>query len=704
MDIIQNKSKSIINFLYVGLMFSICVVLFVYIFPKEPKFQYNFTKGSPWLHEDLIADFDFPISKSESLLNKEYDSIRAAFIPYFSIDTTVSENVISYFKNEIQHIKEDLLNELAPIPISFYYSNRLNKDLTKIETDIINALSDAYKKGILDSDTIQSGSIFIVKNEIAEKSDLESVYTVELVYDNLKQLLRESSIYKIDSIITDSAFQDLITTNNIIPNLIYNYDLSKTILENRLNAVSINLGMVQSGELIILRGSIVDEETYRILNSLKNIYEAGESNVNIYVIASGISILLISLFIGLFLYLRYYHKNQLFTYKTTAYIVVQILMILISSFIIIQYTDHSIFVVPFTLFALLILTFYSFHIAIFVYLPAILMIGFFVQNGFEFIFIQFIAGLMAMFSMRNIQKRSQIFISLIIVFITYAALHTGFSFMKHGHFTVNSIDYLYFAISSFLLLLFLPFVFIYERVFGFISDFSLMELSDTNHPALRKLAENAPGTFQHTLQVANLTESVVRELGGNSLLARTGALYHDIGKAETPEFFIENQTGGNIHEKYSYEQSAEKIIKHVHAGVKIAKQYKIPQQVADFITMHHGTGMTKYFYNSWINENPGKEADKSKFSYPGPKPQTLETAIMMMADSIEAASRTLKNYTEESISNLVDNIIENQLKENQFSNVDITLKQITHAKQVFINKLKNIYHSRIEYPDAKNEK
>ncbi len=696
-----NKRRKILSILYVVLLFSICVALLVFIFPKNPKFDYEFTKGSPWLYNDLIADFDFPIYKSDDVIKAEEDSINEYFIHYYSIDTAINKKIIIYFKNQLKPVKQDVIAKLKNSNKNIFQRNRPEILWNDLENIIINELNYLYDAGIISIDeNISTDVFYITYNETIELRNFSDFYTGQKALEQLKKAVQKSIIYRNDSLLTINSLEDLLSLNNIIPNIIYNHELSNEILKNRLNSISATMGMVQVGELIILRGSIVNENTYNILASLQRIYETGHSSINIYYVIAGISALLILLFLSIVLYLKFYFKKQLYAYKTATYIVVQILFILLSVFVIINYTGLSVNIIPFTLIALLILTFYNFHIAFFIYLSTILMIGFFVPNNFEFLFIQLIAGLMALFSMRNIQKRRQIFVSLGIVILTYSLLHTGFVFIKHSNLSaLNIYDYSYYAISSFLLLLFLPFVYIYEKIFGFVSDFSLMELSDTNNPVLRELAERAPGTFQHTLQVANLTESVVRELGGNALLARTGALYHDIGKIKNPDIFIENQSAdSNIHKKYSYEESAENIIEHVKFGVKLSKKHNLPKQISDFISMHHGTGITKYFYNSWINENPGKRINKSKFTYPGPKPQSVETAIMMMADSVEAASRTLKTYNEKNITNLVNEIIDTQLDGNQFDDVDITLKQITMAKRIFIEKLKNIYHSRIEYP------
>jgi hypothetical protein len=330
----------------------------------------------------------------------------------------------------------------------------------------------------------------------------------------------------------------------------------------------------------------------------------------------------------------------------------------------------------------------------------IFVLGFFAPNSFQYLVMQFVAGLVALFTLRNIQRRSQLFISVLAVLVSYSIVFFGFSLIQQGD--INGIGWEGFAWlggNSLLLLSFFPLMYVYEKLFGFISDVTLLELSDTNHPALRALAEKAPGTFQHSMQVANLAESVIRKIGGNPLLARTGALYHDIGKTDIPQYFIENQGGRNPHDDLAYDESAAIIIRHVNKGVEIAKKYRLPAQIVDFIRTHHGKSVTKYFYNSYVNEHPDTPVDIAKFSYPGPNPMSRETAILMMADSIEAASRSLKQYTPEAISSLVDSIVTSQLNNNQFDEVDITFRDVSDAKRVFKEKLSNIYHTRIVYPE-----
>jgi putative nucleotidyltransferase with HDIG domain len=483
-------------------------------------------------------------------------------------------------------------------------------------------------------------------------------------------------------------------------NIIFDKNLNDKLLKSKLESLSPVSGMVQKGQLIIRKGNIVEQVENRMLISLQKQFEIENDGVNSWLVSSGTALIFAVLFVMVFLYLLNFQPEALNDFKTSTFLTIQILLTILTVYVVFAFTEFSVNVVPFALFPLLMITFYNFRIAFIVYLASLLIAAFFAPISFEFFFIQILTGLAAMFSLRNKQKRRQIFISMGVVLLSYLVLVSGFILIKQGTIDAGFATEFYpYAISSFLVLLYLPFVFIFEKSFGLISDYTLMELSDTNNPALRLVAERAPGTFQHSIQVANLVEAVVRELGGNALLARTGALYHDLGKTKNPEYFIENQSGTNIHDSFDFEESALKIISHVNAGTELAKKYKIPVQVSEFITAHHGTSLTRYFYNSWVNANPDSMPVITNFKYPGPKPNSIETAVMMMADAIEAASRTLPEYTPEAIENSVAKIIDAQMRDGQYDEVEITFKQLDIAKKVFADKIKNIYHARIVYPE-----
>ena len=463
--------------------------------------------------------------------------------------------------------------------------------------------------------------------------------------------------------------------------------------------------MISKGELIISKGKVVDDYSKLVLDSYKMQFENTTGRKSFWLVELGVSIVFFLLFAVILYYSLKFGRKKKWGIRENVFVLSLMLILFIVAFLVFKYSSVSINVVPFVLVPLLLVTFIDFDISFLIYLLSMFVVSFYAPNRFEFVFVQTIAGLVGMFSMRNTAKRKQIFISMIIVFATYALLHAGFSLMRLGTFTEQELEeFIYYGISSAMLLLYLPFVFIFEKIFGFISGFTLVELCDTNNQALRELSEKAPGTFQHSVMLSNLVESVVREIGGKPLLARAGALYHDIGKTYAPEFFIENQNGvKNVHDDLPFEESAQRIIAHVSKGIELAKKYKLPEQITVFIEQHHGTSVTRYFYNSWKNANPGKTPDITKFQYAGPKPQSIELIAMMMADAVEAASRTLKVYSHESISTLVDGIVDSQFRDGQYEDVDITMKQIGRAKQILVAKIENIYHSRIEYPELKGD-
>ncbi|PLX06590.1 MAG: hypothetical protein C0596_14805 [Marinilabiliales bacterium] len=703
------KFKKYSVIVYAILLFLLSVAFVVYLFPKEKKFQYSFSEGSPWLHDDLMAPFDFPVYKSESELKEEKDSIKENFIPYFIKDTLMLKvNAVDYI-SELEKIwTEDIMIKINDYDINTFEENLLIKKFDLYKIFLESFIDDAYKKCVVSiPDTVEDSDkfrFFLYKASVSKLYYANSFIAHKDFKDELSEQYRNSGLMHIDSL-TGYNIRNYISKNQLPANVYYDKDLSNGILESQLDAVSTSRGMVQKGELIILKGNIVSEYENKVLLSLKKEVEADDSDVNHYLISVGVSLLFLSLYLILFLYLYYHDRKVLTSFKANTFFALQMLLLIGSVLGVFYYTEISINVIPFALFPLLLFTFYRFNVSFIVYFASILIAGFFAPDSFEFVFIQSIVGMIAMYSLKNTRKRSQIFISMIYVFITYLLLHSGFVLMRQGEFTdLMTTDVYLYGISSVLLVLYLPIVYLYEKLFSFLSDFTLMELSDTNNPALRHLAEKTPGTFQHSVQVANLVESVTAELGGNSLLARTGALYHDLGKSAHPEYFIENQSGNNIHDKLGLEESAQRIISHVNAGVELARKYKLPNQVINFITMHHGDSVTKYFYNSWINENPGKQVDITKFQYPGPKPDSIETVVMMMADAIEAASRTLKVYTPESIEKLVGAIIDGQLNDGQYDNVDITMRQISTAKKIFTEKISNIYHSRIVYPEINDKK
>ena len=465
--------------------------------------------------------------------------------------------------------------------------------------------------------------------------------------------------------------------------------------------VSISKGIIESGTRIVLVGDVIDDHTFLVLESLKKDYEniLGSSQ-NHYLIVIGQCMLIISCILLLFLYLRNFRKQILHDNKKLLFILLFVLLYVALTTLVLKFPKINIYIIPFALITIVVRTLMDSRTALFVFIITVLITGFLAPNGFEFVFLQLAAGIMAIYSLPRLERRGQLVLTGIITFLTYSFVYFAFAITQEVSIAeIKWINFMWFAINGLLLTFSYSLIYIFEKLFGFLSDVTLIELSNQNHPLLRQLTQHSPGTFQHCLQVANLSEAAINQIGGNPLLVRTGALYHDIGKMKHPAYFIENQlSNSNPHDKLDFDKSAQIITDHVKYGVKIAKKHKLPQRIIDFIETHHGAGRVQYFYTSFKNKYPDKEIDEEKFTYPGPDPFTKETAVLMMADSIEAASRSLKEKTPETIRKLINSIIDKQVAENRFQNADITFKNINQVKEIFTNALINVYHARIEYP------
>ena len=480
-------------------------------------------------------------------------------------------------------------------------------------------------------------------------------------------------------------------------------ELLHTVIEEMFDKISLTRGMIQKGQLIISNGEIVTHEKFRVLESLKIEYEHQLGFMANQLVKLGKLILVSLSMLVIFLFLYNFRKEVLSDSLRTAFILFLFILIIIIASITVSLNKVHIYVIPFVILPIILRTFYDERLALFIHFMAVLLIGFFAPNSFEFVFLSSIAGMVAIFSLTNLYRRSKLVITALLVFTTYCLLYFGILIVKEG--TVANINYedlasfVWFGINGTLILIAYPLIYVFEKTFGFLSDATLFELSDTNQPLLRKLAETAPGTFQHSLQVANLAEEAILKVGGNPLLVRTAALYHDIGKMENPIYYIENQTSDiNPHDSLEFEESAKIIISHVEKGIETARKNKLPQAIIEFIKTHHGTTTVQYFYRSYIKKYPEEEVDAIRFSYPGPRPFSKETAVLMMSDAVEAASRSLKTINEKTLEKTVENIINYQQKEGQYNNANITFRDISTIKAVLIKRLKNIYHARIVYP------
>jgi putative nucleotidyltransferase with HDIG domain len=682
-SVIRDRHQSF----YKAFLFLASIAFIVYIFPKQTKFKYEFQnlRGKPWNHENLIAPFDFAIRKTAVELGKEKSEILSSTKPYF------------VYKNDIVSDKKKIFEDQFE---KKWATNKSKKSKEKTLQFGKKILDSIYSKGIIQlSESIENKaddySIFVLQNNIAEDHDIRDFYTVATAYDVVKNNLKKNTRN------IDASFLLPLLENSLTHSVVYDKSITDKVIKQSLDNISTSHDIILSNQSIISKGEIVDAKKYQILESLKTEYEEQSGGSVGYTSILIGQIIIITLCIFVLMMFLYVFRKEIYANNTKVLFILSLvaleaLMVRIA----VNSQAFNIYILPFCILPIIIRSFYDTRVALFVHIGATLICSFMVSNSFEFVFIQLLGGIVTIFSIVNMHKRSQIFLTASFVFITYSAAFIGINILQQGGIdSITSLDIAWFAISALLTLFSYPLIFVFEKIFGFISDVSILELSDTNGKLLRQLASVAPGTFQHSLQVANLSEEAIYMIGGNALLVRTGALFHDIGKMENPMFFIENQTGGiNPHNDLSYEDSASIIIEHVIKGIEMAKKNNLPEQIIDFIRTHHGTTYTGYFYRSFKIEFPGEKIDEQKFRYPGPIPFSKETAVLMMADSVEAASRSLKKYDAEAIDNLVETIINKQIAENQFINSDITFKNINTIKKIFKKKLMNIYHVRVEYP------
>lgn len=667
------------------MVFIAAVLLITYIFPRQGSFKYSFNAGRPWQYGLLTAPFDFPIYKPADELKAEQDSILQFYEPYFVIDEEVQKNALADFDADV-----NLNEKLSALPPA--YKVYLREKLNELYTNGIMRSVD-YDR-IRDSAT---GSLRIKEGNVARARKIETFYTIRSAYEEVLSGAPEG----IDVALLRSA--DI--NEYIRENVIFDAETSRKAQDEFIQQVDISRGMVQQGQRIIDQGEIVDERTYNILSSLKRVTEerSGGSSGNSWIIL-GQLLLITLLFTSFYLYLLYFRPNEYRNRKHVVFMVLLIVIFLVLTAVTVRFDLFSVYIIPFTIVTILIRTFIDSRTALFASLITIILSSLMVSFPFEFIVIQIVASMTSILMLKELSERSQLIRSSFFILLTYNLVYLGLILYQEGN--LKDADWavlIYFLINFIFIMFSYSLIYLVEKSFGFISGVTLVELSNINKPLLKELSEKAPGTFQHSLQVSNLGMAAAAKIGANASLIRTGALYHDVGKMMNPAFFTENQTPGmNPHAGLPFEESARIIISHVKDGVKIAQKYNIPQQIIDFIETHHGTSVPKYFYISWKNANPDKEANEADFRYPGPNPFSKETAIMMMADAVEASSRSLPEYTETSLRNLVDKIIDAQLNEGYFKLAPVTFRDIQTVKDVFVDKLKTMYHSRIAYPELKN--
>ncbi|MDP3912742.1 MAG: HDIG domain-containing protein [Bacteroidota bacterium] len=674
------------HWFFLSMVFVIGIGLIFLIFPGESRFKYEFQKGSPWRHETLIAPFDFAIMKTEAEIKTENDSLLKKYRPYFTFDTLVGRSAINEFSVAISKFTEsdekikssDLFKELPGILDKIY------------KTGILQQSTDSYKE------LAGKSEIMVIKGQKAIKTPVDQLFSIKTAYTKLNDTIRT---------LTGKLYPDFLKSINIsdfvVENLYYDEQLNRNEKKQLLDKLSATKGMVQAGERIIFQGDLVGQEKYMILESLKKTYETKRGdNIEYFLVIAG-RLLIISIFIVMmFLYLLFYRRDIFDHKRKFTFIFMMIVLMVFMAGFATNVKAINIYMVPMAILPILVRIFFDSRTAIFSLMITTLLIGFFAPNSYEYIILQMVAGVIAVFSLNKLHKRSHIVFSALWVFLTYSIVYLAMAMVQEGNLdTINWIALEWFAVSSIFIFISYPLIYIFEKIFGFVSDVTLIELSDTNQPLLRKLAEEAPGTFQHSIQIANLAEAVIHKIGGNPFLVRAGALYHDIGKTFDPEFFIENQAVGmNPHDQIDHLKSSAIIIDHVANGVKLARKYGLPEILISFIETHHGTTQTDYFYKMYQIENPKEDVDRNMFTYPGPLPQNKETAVLMLIDGIEAATRSLKEKSVDNIREVIEKMVEQKIQSNQLINADLTLREITILKVTLLEKLVNIYHVRIEYP------
>ena len=674
------KNQSLV---YKYFLYAASVGCIVFLFPRGGQFKYEFQKGKPWQYENLYAPFDFPIHKSDEELALENQVIRDNQLAYLRYDENIVKQAAEAFDNRFP---------------TFFSADRLNRSkLSALRASGQEILDSIYgDKGLLtENDALNlKKEIYLVRDNEALRKLAVDLNTPSKINGIIDAVLRKNGHFEYSK-----RFQDLFE-GLPQPNIFIDRELTDRDLKEALSKISITRGTVDEGKLIIAKGEVVENENLKILNSLKQEYESQlwAAN-NYYFILLGYTILVAMVLMMLLLFLKKYRLEIFGNNVKVTFIFFNILLVVFLTTMVVKYNEDYIFVVPLCILPLILKTFFDARLGLFVHVLAVLILGFVVPNSFEYIFLQIIAGIVTILTVSELYKRANLFISVgqitLIYIIGYLAFHT----IHEG----NLANILWTTIGLFFLngmitLFAQPLIYAYEKIFGLVSDVSLLELSDTNSKLLKELSNKAPGTFNHSLQVANLAEAAANEIKANAMLVRVGALYHDIGKMNHPTYFTENQTTNiNPHDELAYKDSAKIIIDHVIEGIEIARKNKLPDRVIDFIRSHHGTTLVYYFFRK--QQETGQNFDTAEFRYPGPIPFSKETAILMMADSIEAASKSLKNPTFPMINEFVDKVIAGQMAANQFINADITFKEIETIKKIFKQKLTNIYHLRVEYPE-----
>lgn len=669
-----------------GLFYKSLLILFssaltLYLFPLGGQFKYEFQKGRIWQYPDFYSPFDFSILKTELELKKDEEKVLKNLKPYLRADINIKNQILEKYSNSF----DSLLNNDLEI-----------ENFGSLKDFGFELLNEIYSYGVLPPNYKHSGnkSIFLIQDQIEISTEISQLFSSEALFEFINNKLKETQFITYEDFFKDLFF-DL-----IIPNVTLDKDFFITAEKEALQNISRSKGFIASGDFIIAEGGLVNDEAYEILNSLRKEFTLQQDRRNSFFIVFGYAILIILIYAILLLFIYNYRYDIYEDNRKLTFIFFNVLIVIIAFTLTINYNTNYVFAVPICILPLIIKAFFDSRLGLYTHLLTVLLVGFLVPNSFEFIFIQITAGIMTVLSQTKLYKRANLFITVGQIFFIYMVGYISFTTIQEGSILkINFAPITMFFLNGLLMLFVQPLIYIYERLFRLVSDVSLLELSDTNSILLKELSEKAPGTFHHSLQVANLAEAAANEIGANSLLVRVGALYHDIGKLTSPSYFSENQKANvSPHDELTPRQSAKIIISHVLNGIKIAQKHNIPDRIIDFIRTHHGTSLVFYFFKKQ-EEISIENLNSNDFKYPGPKPFSKETAILMMADSVEAASKSLKSPTVDDLKNFINKIINNQMADQQFNSSDITFAEIELVKKVLYKKLINVYQLRIEYPE-----
>ena len=669
------------SLLYKGFLFIAATFLILYLFPKAGQFKYDFQKGKPWQYENLYAPFSFTIKKDAVSLASEKEQIVNNAVPYFNMDMAVVTGVTKEF---YRLLDEAYQNSLFRVP------------KLSIQSKGAAIIDQIYKHGIVNElYSYDPDKLVYLKSS----NEIDEVTFHQIVsFDNIESIVKAAT--SLETISPSIDLLEKILTIVIKPNVSLNTKLTQAAIDDEVNAMNPNKGIIEKSGRIIAKGELVDTDAYQILDSLKAEYQSQvwtKSNYLWLLVGYGLLVMLVLLMLLLFLkkYRPEIYKNN----TKVTFIFFNVLLMVLLTTIVVKMDAKYVYVVPLCILPLILKAFFDPRLGLYVHVLTILLLGFIVPNSFEYLFLQIIAGIVTILTVSELYKRANLFISVAQITFIYIIGYFAFVLIQEGNiYEFEWVIFGYFVLCGLATLFAHPLIYFYEKLFGLVSDVSLLELSDTNSKLLKELSNKAPGTFHHSLNVANLAEAAAQEIGANSMLVRVGALYHDIGKMASPTFFIENQLSGiNAHDELDPKESASIIINHVIDGIEIARKYNLPDRIIDFIRTHHGTSMVYYFYKKEL-ETQG-QANKEDFKYPGPIPFSKETAILMMADSVEAASKSLKEPTSTKIDVFVEKIIDAQMEQGQFLNADVTFKDIELIKKVLKKKLNNMFHLRVEYPE-----